>query len=133
MYLKFDGDVTEPKWNARNDDVMGTAAVTDGLLIFAGSLSLADYGGFAQVRIRNLRDDLNGKTGSGLVSRAMAGLIGFGLRTTCGLDPPATTGKWTEVDVIPETKVSSRRFGKASNGGKKGVSILVGDGNITKN
>jgi hypothetical protein len=98
LYLKFDGDVTEPKWNARNDDVMGAAAVTDGLLIFAASLSLADYGGFAQVRIRNLRDDLNGKTGSSLVSRAMAGPISFGSRTTCGVEPPATTGKWTEVE-----------------------------------
>lgn len=62
--LKFDGATDEPEWTAQNDSVMGGiskggAAIREGSLHFTGSLSLENNGGFAQVRIRNLRYDLS--------------------------------------------------------------------------
>jgi monofunctional biosynthetic peptidoglycan transglycosylase len=113
LHLKFDGDVTEPKWTAQNDDVMGGvskggAVVTDGLLVFAGSLSLENNGGFAQVRIQNLGCDLSGKTGVKLrvmgdgrvyQLRLATNARHRGSRIAYSVEFPTTRDKWTEVEV----------------------------------
>ncbi len=51
----FDGESSEPRWVAVNDDVMGGRSsgqltVGDGVLTFSGTLSLANHGGFSSVR-----------------------------------------------------------------------------------
>lgn len=113
LHLKFDGDVTEPKWTAQNDDVMGGvskggAAVTDGLLVFSGSLSLENNGGFAQVRILNLGRDLTGKTGVKLrlmgdgrtyQLRLATDARHRGSRIAYSVNFPTTADTWTEVEV----------------------------------
>lgn len=113
LHLKFDGDVTEPKWTAQNDDVMGGvskggAAVIDGLLVFAGSLSLENNGGFAQVRIQNLGYDLSGKKGVKLrvmgdgrtyQLRLATDARHRGSRIAYSVAFRTTADKWTEVEV----------------------------------
>jgi monofunctional biosynthetic peptidoglycan transglycosylase len=113
LHLKFDGDATEPKWTAQNDDVMGGvskggAAVNDGVLVFAGSLSLENNGGFAQVRIQNLGYDLSGKTGVKLrvmgdgrtyQLRLATDARHRGSRIAYSVEFPTTADKWSEVEV----------------------------------
>jgi NADH dehydrogenase [ubiquinone] 1 alpha subcomplex assembly factor 1 len=113
LHLKFDGDLTEPKWTAQNDDVMGGvskggAEVTDGSLVFSGSLSLENNGGFAQVRIQKLGYDLSGKTGVKLrvmgdgrtyQLRLATDARHRGSRIAYSVEFPTTANKWTEVEV----------------------------------
>jgi len=123
LHLKFEGNVSEPKWTAQNDDVMGGvskggAEVIDGLLVFTGSLSLENNGGFAQVRIRNLGVDLSGKTGMKLRVMGDGRIYQFrlatdarhrGSRIAYSVEFPTTANKWTEVEVkFADLKASHR-------------------------
>ncbi len=113
LHLKFEGDSSEPKWTAQNDDVMGGvskggAVVIDGLLVFTGSLSLENNGGFAQVRIRNLGADLSGKSGVKLRVMGDGRIYQFrlatdarfrGSRIAYSVEFPTAADKWTEVEV----------------------------------
>ena len=66
--LEFSGAAGEPPWVAVNDAVMGGlsqggATISDGLLQFSGTVSLANNGGFSSVRAAGRRYDLAGATG----------------------------------------------------------------------
>ncbi len=68
FHLDFEDEAAEPVWSAENDGVMGGvstggAVIRDGTLVFTGSLSLENNGGFAQVQIQDLGFDLSGKEG----------------------------------------------------------------------
>jgi NADH dehydrogenase [ubiquinone] 1 alpha subcomplex assembly factor 1 len=113
LHLKFDGDAAEPKWTPQNDDVMGgvskgDASVEGGSLVFTGSLSLENNGGFAQVRIRNLKQDLSGKKGVKL--RVMGDGRTYQLRLATdarhrgsaisySVEFSTKADQWTEVEV----------------------------------
>ena len=114
LHLKFDGDPAEPVWSPQNDDVMGgvskgRAVIRDGVLEFTGSLSLENNGGFAQVRMRNLRYDLSGKKGVKLRVMGDGRTYQFRLATDARyresriayrVEFPTEAGKWTEVEVL---------------------------------
>ncbi|MFY8215955.1 MAG: CIA30 family protein [Chthoniobacterales bacterium] len=113
MDLQFDGAVGEPAWVAQNDDVMGGvstggAVVADGVLVFTGSLSLENNGGFAQVEIRNLGTDLSGKEGMKLRVRGDGRTYQLrvatnaryrGSRIAYRAEFPTVAGDWTTVFV----------------------------------
>ena len=62
----FDGDRPGAGWRAVNDSVMGGVSKGgpqfpgDGTMVFAGSLSLENNGGFSSIRTRSKRRDLSG-------------------------------------------------------------------------
>lgn len=113
VHLKFDGDPGEPAWSPQNDDVMGgvskgNAVIGDGVLAFTGSLSLENDGGFAQVRMRNLRYDLGEKEGIKLRVMGDGRTYQFRLATDArhrgssisySVEFPTVDGRWTEVQV----------------------------------
>jgi NADH dehydrogenase [ubiquinone] 1 alpha subcomplex assembly factor 1 len=113
LHLKFDGDPAEPSWEQENDDVMGgvskgRADIRDGVLAFTGSLSLENNGGFAQIRIHNLRHDLSGKKGMKLRVMGDGRTYQFrlatdarhrGSRIAYHVEFRTEKDKWTEVGV----------------------------------
>lgn len=113
LHLKFEDESKEPSWTSQNDDVMGgvskgRAIVQDGILIFSGSLSLDNNGGFAQVRIQNLGLDLSKKSGIALRVKGdgrtyqlrLATNARFrGSRISYSVQFPTTAGEWSEVQV----------------------------------
>ena len=113
VQLKFDGDANEPIWTAQNYNVMGGIAkggaeIRDGELIFSGSLSLENNGGFAQVRILNLGYDLSNKSGMRLRVMGDGRTYEFRLATNAryrrsriaySVEFPTKAGEWTEVEV----------------------------------
>lgn len=65
--MEFKNQATEPEWIAVNDGVMGGLSkggplIKDGLLHFAGNLSLENSGGFSSIRTLNRKYDFSGKT-----------------------------------------------------------------------
>ncbi len=113
LHLKFDGEAAEPTWSPENDNVMGgvskgKAEIRDGVLMFTGSLSLENDGGFAQVRIQNLGYDLSGKKGIKLrvmgdgrtyQLRLATDARHRGSRIAYSVEFPTTADEWTEVEV----------------------------------
>ncbi len=111
--LKFDGDTGEPFWTAQNDNVMGgvskgDAVIRDGLLHFTGSLSFENNGGFAQVRIRDLDYNLEGKKGMRMKVmgdgrtyqlRIATNARHRGSRIAYSAEFPTKAGEWSEVEV----------------------------------
>lgn len=114
LHLKFDGDAAEPAWSPENDNVMGgiskgEAVVGDGVLLFRGSLSLENDGGFAQVRMQNLGYDLSGKKGIKLrvmgdgrtyQLRLATDARHRGSRIAYSVEFPTKAGEWTEAEVL---------------------------------
>lgn len=146
VHLKFDGDPAEPAWTPQNDGVMGgvskgTAVLADGVLTFAGSLSLENNGGFAQVRIQNLGYDLSGKTAMKLRVMGDGRTYQFrlatdarhrGSRISYSAEFATEDGKWKEVEVrFADMKPS--HHGNALNGPPlelsqvEEMSLLIGD------
>jgi monofunctional biosynthetic peptidoglycan transglycosylase len=113
VHLKFDSDPKEPAWTPQNDSVMGgiskgRGVIRDGALEFTGSLSLENNGGFAQVRIRNLRYDLSAKQGMKLRVMGDGRTYQFrlatdarhrGSRISYSVEFPTVAGEWTEVEI----------------------------------
>jgi len=113
VHFSFNGGKDEPVWTAQNDDVMGgvstgAAVLRDGLLVFKGSLSLENNGGFAQVRIQNLGYDLSGKEvmklrvmgdGRSYELRLATNARHRGSRIAYSGEFRTTAGEWTEVEV----------------------------------
>lgn len=111
--LKFDGDTGEPPWTAQNDSVMGgvskgEAVIREGLLHFTGSLSFENNGGFAQVRIRDLDYNLEGKKGMRMKVmgdgrtyqlRIATNARHRGSRIAYSAEFPTKAGEWSEVEV----------------------------------
>ena len=146
LHLKFDGDASEPEWTAQNDSVMGGiskggAAIQDGALVFTGSLSLENNGGFAQVRIQKLDRDLSGKKGMKL--RVLGDGRTYQLRVATDARyrgsrisyyaPFATkAGEWTEV-VVPFADLKPSHHGDDLDGPPlnlaqvEEMSFLIGD------
>ncbi len=114
LHLKFDGNSDEPVWTAENDDVMGgvskgRAVIRDGVLVFNGSLSLENNGGFAQVQIENLGLDLSGKDGIQLrvkgdgrtyELRLATNARHKGSRIAYSVEVPTKEDEWSEVKVL---------------------------------
>jgi len=147
MDLQFDGAVGEPTWVAQNDDVMGGvskggAKVIDGVLVFTGSLSLENNGGFAQVEIRNLRTDLSGKEGVKLRVRGDGRTYQLRLATNARhrgsriayrAEFPTRAGEWVDV-VVPFADLAPSHHGDMLDGPPVDLSqveeigFLLGDG-----
>ena len=146
FHLKFDGDANEPVWSAENDNVMGGVSIGDaeireGVLLFQGSLSLQNNGGFAQVGIQDLGCDLSGKEGMKLrflgdgrtyELRFATNARYRGSRIAYRVEFPTKAGEWTEVKLrFADLRPSHR--GNALDGPPvdlsqlEEVSILIGD------
>ncbi len=113
FHLEFEDKAFEPVWSAENDGVMGGvstggAVIRDGTLVFTGSLSLENNGGFAQVQIQDLGFDLSGKEGVKL--RVMGDGRTYELRLATNARHRGSriaysagfiteAGEWTEVEV----------------------------------
>jgi len=68
LRLEFGGGNDEPKWVAQNDGVMGGLSkgdpeIKDGLLVFSGTLSLENNGGFSQIHTKGGKYDLSSAKG----------------------------------------------------------------------
>jgi monofunctional biosynthetic peptidoglycan transglycosylase len=147
MDLQFDGAVGEPVWVAQNDDVMGGVSkggtqVVDGVLVFTGSLSLENNGGFAQVEIRNLGADLSGKQGVKLRVRGDGRTYQLRLATNARhrgsriayrAEFPTRAGEWIDV-VVPFADLEPSHHGNMLDGPPVDLSqveeigLLLGDG-----
>ncbi len=67
LQMEFADQAAEPKWAAENDGVMGGKSqgrveITGGSLIFSGTLSFENNGGFASVVTNERKHDLTGAT-----------------------------------------------------------------------
>jgi len=145
VHLKFDGG-KEPTWTAQNDNVMGgvskgEAEIRDGLLIFSGSLSLENNGGFAQVRIQNLGYDLSDKAGMKLrvmgdgrtyELRLATNARYRGSRIAYSVEFSTKAGEWTDVelkfaDLKPSHHGNSLDGPPADLSQVEEMSLLIGD------
>ncbi len=113
FHLKFDSDANEPIWAAENDNVMGGvstggAEIREGMLLFTGSLSFKNNGGFAQVGIQDLACDFSGKEGMKLrvmgdgrtyELRFATNARHRGSRIAYSVELPTKAGEWTEVKL----------------------------------
>lgn len=69
--LEFEDPETEPEWRSVNDGVMGglsqgDGATKDGVMVFSGTLSLENNGGFSSVRTKSGLHDFTGAEGIAL-------------------------------------------------------------------
>lgn len=69
--LQFEDSETEPEWRSVNDGVMGglsqgAAEMKDGVMVFSGTLSLENNGGFSSVRTKSGLYDFTGAEGIAL-------------------------------------------------------------------
>ena len=111
--LEFAGAAAEPEWIAQNDTVMGGvskggAAIKDGQLVFSGSVSLENNGGFASVMTRGREFDLSGA--AHLALRVLGDGRAYQLRISTDArhrggsvvymaNLPTKDGEWLEVKV----------------------------------
>ena len=123
LLMTFSGGADEPAWDAVNDGVMGGLslggpAVADGQLRFAGTLSLANNGGFCSVRANGRQFDLAGaKT---MILRVQGDGRTYQLRLATDArvrgslvsyraEFPTIAGQWTEVRIPFATLVPTYR------------------------
>ncbi|HET6430594.1 CIA30 family protein [Dyella sp.] len=113
MLMQFDSLPSEPRWIAVNDGVMGGRstggpALVDGALVFRGTLSLANNGGFSSVRSTGRDFDLSDATavvlrvrgdGRRYQLRLATDARYRGLAVSYGASFDTTVGQWTEVHV----------------------------------
>ena len=113
----------EVKWVAVNDGVMGGVSqggseIKDGVMIFSGTLSLENNGGFSSVRTQGETYDFTGK--SAMVLRVKGDGRTYQLRLATdaryngsaisyGAEFKTTKGKWVEVRVPLESLSPSWR------------------------
>lgn len=111
--MGFDGASGEPRWVAVNDGVMGGLSrggprLADGQLLFEGTLSLENNGGFSSARTVGRTFDLSGK--QALVLRVKGDGRRYQLRlatdarfrgaqVSYGAEFATTAGQWTQVRV----------------------------------
>lgn len=111
--LHFDDVASEPEWHPVNDGVMGGlseggSTMEDGVLVFAGHLSLENNGGFASVRTRG--GDYNFATADGIALRVKGDGRTYQLRVATDARHRGSLvsyqrkfetreGKWVEVKV----------------------------------
>jgi monofunctional biosynthetic peptidoglycan transglycosylase len=146
LLLEFAGAAGEPEWAAVNDGVMGGlsqggATIKDGRLLFSGTLSLENNGGFSSVRTRDSRHDLG--TAQAVVLRVKGDGRVYqlrlstdarfrGSRISYGAEFPTRAGEWTEVKV-PFAKFSPSHHGTKLDGPALDLSkveeigLLIGD------
>ncbi|MGF1656793.1 MAG: CIA30 family protein [Verrucomicrobiales bacterium] len=146
LHLTFDAQEAEPTWTAQNDNVMGGisqggAEIRDGQLIFSGSLSLDNDGGFAQVRIQNLGYDLSNTNGMKLRVMGDGRTYQFrlatdaryrGSRISYSAEFPTKAGEWTEVfvkfsDLTPSHHGNTLDGPPADLSQVEEISLLIGD------
>ncbi len=123
LLMTFSGGADEPAWSAVNDGVMGGLsqggpAIADGQLRFAGTLSLANHGGFSSVRATGRQFDLAGaKT---MILRVQGDGRTYQLRLATDARVrsshvsyraafPTIAGQWTEVRIPFATRVPTYR------------------------
>ena len=105
----FQAATHSPAWEVVNDDVMGGVStsqfqvLTNGGVVFSGTLRLENNGGFASVRSQPVRADLSGCDSFLLRVRGDGRRYKFSVRTGAGFDTPlyqcsVTTkqGEWEE-------------------------------------
>lgn len=111
--MRFQGGPSEPEWFVLNDTVMGgqsLAAVelSGGELHFAGTLSLANNGGFSSIRTRDRNFDLTGTQyvvlrvrgdGRSYQLRLATNARLRGMPVSYGATFATLTGDWTTIRV----------------------------------
>ncbi len=118
----FEFDAPKATWFVRNDGVMGgvsssTVAVQNGVLVFAGRISLANGGGFAGIRTTLGRYDLSGA--SAVVIRVRGDGKRYALQlgdnlvrgVTYRTDFATVAGQWLEVRA-PFSAMRATRSGE---------------------
>jgi len=109
---EFSQTTDQNQWRRINDTVMGGVSSSsfntagDGIAVFAGYVSLENFGGFASVRSRPVFRDLSDWTGLALRVRGDGKTYRLGLKVDANLDGimyqasfPTTAGEWTEVQL----------------------------------
>lgn len=123
LLMTFSGRADEPAWDALNDGVMGGLsrggpAVADGQLRFAGTLSLANNGGFCSVRTNGRQFDLAGAKAMLLRVQGDGRTYQLRLATDARVrgshvsyraEFPTIAGQWTEVRIPFATLVPTYR------------------------
>jgi len=145
MLFDFNATNAMPGWQIVNDDVMGGVsrsafAVTNGVAVFRGEVSLENNGGFASVRSSPTRLPLEGLAAFVLRVRGDGRRYKFTARTDAGFDTPlyqhafpTRPGQWEEhrlefKDFVPTfrgrvlTGVAPLNPGKATS-----VGLLISD------
>ena len=144
--MSFSGEAGEPRWVAVNDGVMGGLSqggprIADGQLIFTGTLSLQNNGGFSSIRTTGRAFDLRDRQamilrvkGDGRTYQlrlATDATVG-GSSVSYGADFPTTAGQWTETRIAFDTLVPTFR-GEPLSGPPldlakvEEIGILIGD------
>lgn len=144
--MSFSGEAGEPRWVAVNDGVMGGLSqggprVADGQLIFSGTLSLQNNGGFSSIRTTGRSFDLRDRQamilrvkgdGRTYQLRLATDATVRGSSVSYGADFPTTAGQWTEARIPFDTLVPTFR-GEQLSGPRldlakvEEIGILIGD------
>jgi len=111
--MDFSGAASEPRWQAINDGVMGGESeggptISEGILDFRGSISLANNGGFSSIRARGKPYDLS--EAANLLLRVNGDGRTYQIRLYTNARHrdsriayaaafPTTAGQWTEVRI----------------------------------
>ncbi len=103
LLLALNGSEDEPGWFTLNDDVMGgistsSVGLTGSGLLFQGTLSLENNGGFASIRSNAEEYDLSGTTGLRL--RVRSDGREYGVSVLAG-DERGRTGSWRKRFQVP--------------------------------
>lgn len=148
--VSFDGTEGEPEWFTLNDDVMGgrstsTVKLNDGRLLFTGSLSLENNGGFAS--IRSTADTYDLSESAGLRLRVRTDGREYGVNVLAGSEGGRSgswrkrfqvpAGEWTTVDIPFQDMVLSIRgreypqVGPPDLAAIRSFSFIIGDKDVS--
>jgi uncharacterized surface protein with fasciclin (FAS1) repeats len=125
VMANFKGKDSAKAWSSVNDDVMGGVSKggferTDrGTLLFKGSLSLENNGGFASIRSKPKRVDLSGMKALAVRAKGDGRTYWIELRVTRQMrassyraDFPTVKGEWQDA-VIPLEDFKLQAFGRS--------------------
>jgi monofunctional biosynthetic peptidoglycan transglycosylase len=144
--ISFDGAAAAPKWQPVNDGVMGGKskggpAIKEGHLVFSGSLSLENNGGFSSVRTTDFSADLSDAKrmtlrikgdGRTYQLRLSTDARHRGSRIAYSADFATRAGEWQEVEVVFD-KLVPTHHGRTLEGPPidlsqiREVGLLIGD------
>ena len=124
LLFDFNGDRPRTNWSAVNDNVMGGVSKGghqlpgDGTLVFTGSLSLENNGGFSSIRTERKRMDLSGYDGLALRIRGDGRTYWLTINTNVRIPAgsyrvlvPTRAGQWQTLRA-PFSAFKATSFGR---------------------